>query len=207
MNKYNRDAIIIVISNPVDVITQAFMKYTGRPKNKVIGTGTLLDTARLRRAVAEMLDMRPENVTAYVLGEHGDSSCIIWSWSRILGLNLEEFINMDLPENMEIKREKLSQTIRRAGTKIFINKGSTSFGVASAAAKIVDAIIYDTGEILPVSTYLEGEYGIKDISLSLPCIVNADGAFAICNVDMTDEELSQLHESAEIIRRAIGDLL
>lgn len=207
INKYNKDAIIIVISNPVDLIVQALMKYTGRPKNRVIGTGTLLDTARLQRAVADMLDMKPENIKTFVLGEHGASSCIVWSWSRVFGYDMEEYINKNLPEEFSLNPKKLLEANRRAGLNIFENKGSTSFGVASAAAKITDAIIYNTNEILPVSTYLEGEYGIDGLALSLPCSVNKNGAFPVSNVEMTEEELAALHESAEKIREAKGDLL
>lgn len=207
LNKYNRDGIIIVISNPVDIIVQALMEYTNRPRSKVIGTGTLLDTARLRRQAADILGIQPENIVTCVLGEHGGSSCIMWSWSRILGFTLDEFLDAELPEPLRIGREKLLELNRSAGLRIFEQKGSTAYGVAAAAAQISDAIIYDSNEILPVSAYAEGEYGINGIALSLPCLVNANGATIIPSGRITNDELKALQSSANVIKEAGSGLL
>ncbi len=200
LNKYNRDAIIIVISNPVDVLVSALMRFTGRPREKVIGTGTLLDSARLRRYLAEMLDIQPRDVSAYVLGEHGNSSCIIWRWTTVMGMPVDRFLSSQIGINVSLSSEKLLEVTRRAGFKIFEKKGSTSFGVAAAAAQIVNAIIHDTHQILIVSVTLNGEYGIDGVSLSVPCYVSSCGASAITSTTMTKEELDALTASAEVIR-------
>ena len=200
LNKYNRDAIIVVISNPVDVLVGALMRFTGRPREKVIGTGTLLDSARLRRYLAEMLDIQPRDVSAYVLGEHGNSSCIIWRWTSVMGMPVDRFLSSQIGINVSLSSDKLLEVTRRAGFKIFEKKGSTSFGVAAAAAQIVNAIIHDTHQILIVSVTLNGEYGIDGVALSVPCYVSSCGASAITSTTMTKEELDALAASAEVIR-------
>lgn len=200
LNKYNRDAIIVVINNPVDVLVSALMRFTGRPRGKVIGTGTLLDSARLRRYLAEMLDIQPRDVSAYILGEHGNSSCIIWRWTSVMGMPIDRFLSSQIGMNVSLSSEKLLKVIRRAGLKIVEKKGSTSFGVAAAAAQIVNAIIYDTHQILVVSVALEGEYGIDGVALSVPCYVSSCGASVIASATMTKDELDALAASAEVIR-------
>ena len=202
LNKYNKDAIIIVISNPVDVLVSAFMEFTGRSRTKVIGTGTLLDSARLRRYLAEMLDIQPRDVSAYVLGEHGNSSCIIWRWTSVMGMPVERFLSSQIGINVSLSSDKLLEVTRRAGYKIFEKKGSTSFGVAAAAAQIANAIIHDTHQILIVSVPLKGEYGIDGVALSVPCYVDSRGATVITSTTMTTEELDALAVSADVIRKS-----
>ena len=201
LNKYNRDAFMIVISNPVDVLVSAIINFTGRPRNKVIGTGTLLDTTRLRRYLAEMLDIQPKDVTAFVLGEHGSTSFIVWDRTRVMGMKINAFLSSQLGKNVKLSRLKLEGVTRRAGFHIVEMKGSTSVGVAAAAAQIVAAIIHDTHEILPISVSLEGEYGIDGIALSVPCYVCATGAYVISGIKHSDEEHEALMASAEHIRR------
>ena len=207
LNKYNRDAFLIVISNPVDVLVSAFLNFTGRPRNKVIGTGTLLDTARLRRYLAEMLDIQPKDVTAYVLGEHGSTSFIVWDRTRVMGMDINTFLSSQLGVNVNLSRVSLEGVTKRAGFQIFEKKGSTSVGVAAAAAQIVAAIIHDTHEILPVSVSLEGEYGIENIALSVPCYVGASGAFVISGIKHSDDENEALMSSAKYIRCSSEGLL
>lgn len=202
LNKYNRDAIIIVISNPVDIVVSALMKYTGRQRGKVIGTGTLLDSARLRRYLADMLDIQPKDVSAYVLGEHGNSSCIVWRWTSVMGMPVEKFLSSEIGAKVNLSHDKLLEVIRRAGLKIVEKKGHTSFGVAAAAAQIASAIIHDTHQILVVSVPLSGEYGIDGVALSVPCYVNSCGATVIASTNMTDDELDALNASAEAIRNS-----
>ena len=200
LNKYNRKAVIVVISNPVDVLVSAFLKFTGRPRQKVIGTGTLLDTARLQRYLADLLDLRDRDVMTFVLGEHGNSSVIIWRWTLIFGMTLDEFMSSQMGEKVQLSKEKLLEVVRRAGYYIFERKGSTSSGVAAAAARIVSALLSDTHEILPVSVALEGEYGISGVALSVPCFVDSNGASIIAGPRLAEDELAALHASAEVIR-------
>lgn len=178
----------------------ALRKFTGRPREKVIGTGTLLDTARLRRFAAGILKIQPQNVTTCVLGEHGNSSIIVWSWTRILGMDIPEFLKAELKGDLKIGRDKLLEIERGIGDDIYEKKGSTSYGVAAATAQITSAILYDTHEILPVSVYLDGEYGISGISMSVPCYVSRNGAEPINVSTMSEDEMKGLRASAEVIR-------
>lgn len=206
LNKYNNEAAIVVISNPVDILVSAFVKFTGRPREKVIGTGTMLDTARFARYLAEFLDLQPRDIVTYVLGEHGDSACIIWSWTKLLGMTVDAFLSSQLGENIKLSREKLQDIIRRAGLYIFERKGSTSSGVAAAAARIVSALLSDTHEIMPVSVVLEGEYGISGVALSVPCFVDSNGATVINGPKLSEDESRALEASAEVIRKNMEGL-
>ena len=202
INKYNKDGIIIVISNPVDPLTNAIREFTGRPREKVIGTGTMLETARLKRIVSELFDVRPADVQAYALGEHGDSSFIVWSLVRILGMTLDEFLSLEIDALLNINKEELIRVVHEAGFRIVENKGNTCYGVAAIASKIASAIIFDTNEIMSVSETLEGEYGISGVAVSVPCLINRSGAHVIDHVPLEASELDSLRASAEIVRRA-----
>lgn len=205
LNKYNRDAVIIAISNPVDLITYKLAEFTGRPRSKVIGTGTLLDSARLRRQIAEIFDISNRDVTGYVLGEHGSSCCIAWSTIKLLGMSLDEYFSAAVSDKVKISREKLLETVRILGYRIYEQKGFTNYGVAAATARIVYAIIHDSNEIMPVSVAVDGEYGIEQgIALSIPCIVNRNGAAPIDFMKLTDDELEALKASADVIRKALN---
>ncbi|MDO4177086.1 MAG: hypothetical protein Q4D99_06400 [Bacillota bacterium] len=204
LNKYNKDAVIIAISNPVDLIAYSLAQFTGRSREKVIGTGTLLDSARLCRIVAEIFDINTRDVSGYVLGEHGSSACIIWSSVKVMGMSLDEYYSAAVGDEVKISREKLLETVRILGYRIYEQKGFTNYGVAASTARIVQAIIHDSNEILPVSVEMNGEYGIeKGIALSLPCMVNKSGATPIDYLKMTDEELESLKASADVIRKAL----
>lgn len=200
INKYNQDAIIIVLSNPVDIITTAIQKYSGRPTNKVIGTGTLLDTARLRRYISSVLDISPSSVDALVLGEHGDSSCIIWSALHILGMSLKEYLSLEIEQEATINQDKFSDMVRTTAGKLISAKGFTAYGVAAAACKVVSAIVNDTHEIMPLTVVLNGEYGVSDIAISVPCMIGKSGLITIKLMNLTQEEKDAFMESVSIIR-------
>lgn len=204
LNKYNKDAIIIAISNPVDLIAYSLTEFTGRPREKVIGTGTLLDSARLCRIIAEIFDVNIRDVSGYVLGEHGASACIAWSSVKVMGMSLDEYYSATVSDEVKISREKLLDTVRILGYRIYEQKGFTNYGVAASTARIVRAIIHDTNEIFPVSIEMNEEYGIdKGISLSLPCIVNRNGASPVDYLKLTDDEIENLKQSAGVIRKAL----
>ena len=199
INEYNTDAIVVCLSNPVDIITAAVCEFTGRPRAKVIGSGTLLDTARLIKYIARMLDISPRSVNVFVLGEHGDSSCAVWSSLRILGMTIDEYVSCELGESTCVSRSKLSQIMRKAAGKLISEKGFTAYGVASAACRIVSAIVSDSHEILPLSTVLHGEYGLNGIAMSVPCILGKNGIISVRNMNLTQEECANLKGSAAII--------
>ena len=200
VNKYNRDAIIIVLSNPVDIITTAIQKFAGRPANKVIGTGTLLDTARLRRYVSSVLDVSSSSVDVMVLGEHGDSSCIIWSALRVLGMSLDEYLSLELEDEAMIKHNKLSAMVRQTAGKLISAKGFTAYGVAAAACRVVSAIVNDTHEILPLTVVLNGEYDVSNLAISVPCMIGRNGLITTKQMKLTESEKDDFMKSASILQ-------
>ena len=200
VDKYNRDGIVICLSNPVDIITQTVVACTRRPRERVIGSGTLLDTARLVKHISGMLDLSPAAVNVFVLGEHGDSSCVMWSSLRVLGMSLNEYLSGDLGENASVSEGKLVQIVRGSAGKLIRGKGSTAYGVAAAARRIVSAIAGDTHEILPVSVLLDGEYGQRDVSVSVPCVLGRAGVLSVKRMNMTEEERAAFESSCAVLR-------
>ena len=199
VKEYNPDPIVVVLSNPVDIITAVIQDTMGIDRMRVIGTGTLLDTARLKRYVSGVLDVSPKSTEMFVLGEHGDSSCVIWSSIRILGMTLDEYFSMELGTDASMKHDKLSASVRQTAGKIITAKGYTAYGVAAAAGRVVSAIINDTHEILPVAVRLQGEYGVEKIAISVPCMLGSSGVISIKNMNLTDEEREAFANSAAIL--------
>lgn len=193
---------IIVASNPVDIMASVAFLKSGLPAHRVIGTGTLLDSGRLRQTLAEKLDVAPSAISGLVLGEHGDSEVAAFSTVRVGGVTLENFSSPgDAPDQDAVAKE-----VRDAGYRILSGKGYTSFGVATAIVRICEAIIRDERAVLPVSTLLTGEFGVTDLYLSLPCILGAKGVERVLVPDLTTAEQSALHRSAEVIRQAMANL-
>lgn len=192
--------IVIVAANPVDLMSLIVQRKSGFPPNRVIGTGTLLDTSRLRQTLSEMLGVAPSAVEGVVIGEHGDSEVVAFSTVKVGGLALDDF------GGPAIDREDIALKVRRAGYEIIVGKGYTSFGVATAIVHICEAIARDERTVLPVSTLLTGQFGIEDVYLSLPCLIGSSGVERVLSPILTEEEEARLHSSAEILRAAAGKL-
>lgn len=188
---------IVAITNPVDVITSLYQKITGLPKNHVLGTGTLLDSARMKRAVAERLNLDPRSVDGYNLGEHGNSQFTAWSTVRVLGRPLTE-----LADKRGLDLEELDKEAKMGGWTVFQGKKYTNYGVATAAVKLVNAILSDSLTELPVSNFRE-EYGVY---LSYPAVVGRDGVVEQAQLDLTEEELQKLQTSADFIKASFVKL-
>lgn len=189
---------IVAITNPVDVITSLYQKITGLPKNHVLGTGTLLDSARMKRAVAERLNLDPRSVDGYNLGEHGNSQFTAWSTVRVLGRPLTE-----LADKRGLDLEELDKEAKMGGWTVFQGKKYTNYGVATAAVKLVNAILSDLLTELPVSNFRE-EYGVY---LSYPAVVGRDGVVEQAQLDLTEEELQKLQTSADFIKEKYQESL
>lgn len=189
---------IVAITNPVDVITSLYQKITGLPKNHVLGTGTLLDSARMKRAVAERLNLDPRSVDGYNLGEHGNSQFTAWSTVRVLGRPLTE-----LADKRGLDLEELNKEAKMGGWTVFQGKKYTNYGVATAAVKLVNAILSDSLTELPVSNFRE-EYGVY---LSYPAVVGRDGVVEQAQLDLTEEELQKLQTSADFIKEKYQESL
>lgn len=194
------DGIFIVVSNPVDIIAHYVYKLSGLPKNQVIGTGSSLDTSRLQNFIAELVNVDPRSVYAYSMGEHGDSQMVPWSIVTVAGKSFNDIIhdNKDLVGDVDL--DEIVKKTTREGWEIYNRKGTTYYGIATACAGIIKAILYDENRIIPVSTLLEGEYGETDVFAGVPTILNRTGAADILEIHMTDEELNKFHQSVEILR-------
>lgn len=189
------NGIILMTTNPVDILAQTAQQESGLPVSKVIGSGTVLDTARLRMILGEKLGIEARSVHAYILGEHGDSEIATWSSATIAGTPLIEFA-----KDFELDYDALLSQVRQAAPEIVRQKGYTSFAIASCVVRICEAVLRNEKSVLPVSTLTTGQYGIKDVYLSLPCVVGQNGVEKIIEIPLDNSETGGLIRSAEILK-------
>ena len=194
--KYNHDALLLVVTNPVDILTEITRRICDFPPHRVIGSGTVLDTARLKFLMGRHLGVDARHVHAFIIGEHGDTELPVYSSANISGLDLEHFCAGDHPTCSNADLDRLFCQTRDAAYHIIKGKGSTYYAVAEAVRRIVTAIVRDESAILPVSVSLTGEYGLSGISLSLPCIVGKDGISRVLEMPLSAEEEAMLRRSA-----------
>jgi L-lactate dehydrogenase len=203
---YAKNPIILVISNPVDILTYVIQKESGLPSSRVIGSGTTLDTARLRYLLSVHCDIDVRNVHAYIIGEHGDSEVAVWSRANIAGKPFNEFCD-DCPKKCHsVNRQKILENTITSGAEIIKLKGATFYGIGMAATRIVAAIINDEKAVLTVSSVLSGEYKVRDVALSLPCVVDSEGIERYINIRMSDKEILDFQQSSEKIKQAIKEI-
>ncbi len=196
------DGVIIIATSPLDVLTYIVQKESGLPAGRVIGSGTLLDSERLRHILGEHLDVDPRSVHAAVIGEHGDSSVAVWSTAQVAGLPLAEYPGADaLPSH-----EDLLIAVRAAGPVVAYLKGNTCFAVASCVMRICEAILRDERSVLTVSTLMTGQYGLREVALSTPCIVGRGGVESVIELHLNQAEQKALEESAAILQRVHASL-
>ena len=204
--KYASHAILLVVTNPCDVLTYVTWKISGLPSSQVIGSGTVLDTSRLRYLLSEHTGVDARNVHTYVLGEHGDTELPAWSLTSIAGMSMDEFCELTgaYQENLAKQiRDEFHDKVRNAAYQIIDGKGATYYAVALAVRRIVEAILRDEQSILTVSSLLTGQYGLYDVCLSLPCIVGVNGLEQVLPIHLDEEEMIQLRASAQAISDAI----
>jgi L-lactate dehydrogenase len=200
--KYNRDLFIIMVANPVDVLTYQAHKRCGLPANKIIGTGTLLDTTRFRSLLGDRLGVSPDQVEVYMLGEHGDSMAAVYSSGSVAGIPLEAFPGC----TPELLNEVVEAT-RFGGAEVIKKKRGTFYSVAPMITELVRAIRLDEKRVLPVSTLLDGSVlGMKDVCLSLPTIIGRDGPERVLIPGMSDAEQQALLGSYNVLREAIAEV-
>ncbi|WP_234117374.1 L-lactate dehydrogenase [Clostridium hydrogenum] len=205
ITKYTKEALIIVVTNPVDIATYYCQNCFDYPKNKIIGTGTLLDTARMRKIIGKKFNVDSKNVHGYVLGEHGGSSFTAWSGVNIAGIPFGE-LDKTFGESNNIDKDQVNQEVRDAGLEVLKLKGYTSSGIAMSVSRLVKAILLNEESILPVSSTLEGEYGINDVALSIPCVITNNGIEKKLEIPLTDDEVKQLKDSASNLSTIIDGL-
>ena len=204
--QYNHEAILLVATNPVDILSYVTYKVSGLPASRVIGSGTILDTARFRWLLSQHFSLDARNVHAYVIGEHGDSEVAVWSLANIAGMPLDEYcrsIGCEIPTN---QREQISQQVRNAAYEIISRKGATFYAVAAGLMRIVESILRNQHSVLSISNLVPGYYGIEDVYLSLPAVIGEQGVEHILELPLERKEKSELHKSASVLKDALGKL-
>jgi len=197
----NPDGILLIATNPVDVLTQVSQKLSGLPVNRVIGSGTILDTARFRHLLGRHFKVEPRSVHAYIIGEHGDSEVPVWSLANIAGLRLADYAELNGISHDETALDDIFRQTRDAAYHIIERKGATYFAVAAGLMRIVEAILRDQRTVLSVSSLVNGYYGIENLCLSLPAIVGRNGIERVLRLHLNDKEEAALKRSAEVLKK------
>ena len=200
------DAILLLVTNPVDVITYVTMKISGLPRERVFGSGTVLDSSRFRYLIAKRLKVAVQNVHAYIAGEHGDSEIPLWSSASVGNVPLHEWAVQGHGKLSVRDRTEIFQNVKNAAYQIIQGKGATNYAIGLATARILEAILHDESRILPVSSLLKDFHGIGDVCLSVPCIVNRRGVEPPLPIPLNEAEVAGLRNSADTIRNTIRDL-
>jgi len=205
IKKRNYNGILLVVANPVDILTTVALKLSGLPENKVLGSGTVLDTARLKYELGNHLNVDSRSVHAFIIGEHGDSEIAAWSSANVSGIPLNNFCEMRGHFNHEEAMEKIAADVKNSAYEIIAKKKATYFGVAMAVKRICEAIIRDEKSILSVSSMMHGEYGIKDVALSMPAIVCREGVETHVPIQLNETEIKRLQQSAQTLQNILAE--
>ena len=195
--------VLLIVSNPVDVLTYAAVQMSGLPEAKVIGSGTVLDTARLRYMLGEHVDVDPRDVHAYVMGEHGDSELVAWCSATVAGVPLSEFCELHGHYQHREAEVRIAEDVKNSAYTIIEKKHATYYGVAMAVRRICTAVMRDEDCVLPVSSLMVGEYGLSDLCISMPTIVGRNGVVARVPVSINDDEEKELQKSAAALKAII----
>ncbi|OGB26907.1 MAG: L-lactate dehydrogenase [Burkholderiales bacterium RIFCSPLOWO2_02_FULL_57_36] len=196
----NPEGILLIATNPVDALTFAALRLSGLPPSRVFGSGTVLDTARLRAELAAHYRIDARNVHAYVLGEHGDSELVAWSAATVANVHIGEYCRLSGMSCTTEDMAAIGMRVRDAAYEVIRRKGATNFAIAAALTRIVEAVVRDQASVLTVSTLVEGYYGVHGVCLSLPAIIDRSGIRRVMPVPLSDDEVAQLLNSAEAVR-------
>lgn len=198
--------ILLVVSNPVDILTYVTAKLSGFTENRVIGSGTVLDTARLKRAVSEHLTVDSRSVHAFIIGEHGDSEIAAWSGANISGIPLSDFCELRGHYEHDANTARIAEEVKNSAYEIIEKKHATYYGIAMSVKRICEVIFRDEKSILPVSSMMYGEYGISDVVLSMPAIVGINGVETKVPIPLSQDELGRLQKSASMLRDVLDEV-
>lgn len=202
---YNKEGILLVVTNPVDILTYHTIRRSGFPPSRVIGSGTVLDTGRLKALVGEALGVDSRNVHSFIIGEHGDSELAVWSSANVSGIDLNRFCHDCACDCTMEKLYPLYDEVKNSAYSIIEAKGATYYGIAEAVCRIVSAIVHDEDTILPVSTLPDGQYGLHDLCLGLPSILNHTGVKEVLEIRLNDDEQRRLAQSANALRQILDE--
>ena len=200
------EGILLIVANPVDILTKVAIKLSGFPENRVIGSGTVLDTARLKYRLSEHLGVDSKSIHAFIVGEHGDSEIAVFSSANVSGIPLSQFCELRGHFEHRASEQEIAEKVKNSAYDIIQRKRATYFGVAMAVKRICEVIVRNEKAILQVSTSMHGEYGIEDVVLSMPCVVGSDGIEVQVPVVLSEEEKGKLQESAKILKETISTL-
>lgn len=204
ISKRDCQGILLIVSNPVDILTWVALKLSGFPENRVIGSGTVLDTARLKYLLGEHLGVDNRGVHAFVIGEHGDSELAVWSSATVSGVPLSRFCEMRGYYEHDDETDRIYEDVKNSAYKIIDRKKATYYGIAMAIRRICASIVRNERSVLPVSSMMHGQYGLDDIVLSMPAIVDSQGVERIVPLSLDKEETERLRESAGALREVMG---
>ncbi|MBU3183059.1 L-lactate dehydrogenase [Clostridium psychrophilum] len=203
--KFSPNSILLVVSNPVDILTYITYKISGFPSNRVIGSGTVLDTSRFKYLLSKHFEIDARNVHTYIMGEHGDSEIATWSLTSIAGMNVDEYCNICTRKCSGEMKFDIYEEVKNSASIIIKKKGATYYAIALAIKRIVEAILSNENSILTVSSLLKGEYGIKDIYMGVPSIVGRNGVKKILGVKLSEDENMKLFESSKVLKSVIEE--
>lgn len=204
IKKHKFNGILLIVANPVDILTYTAVKLSGLPENRVIGSGTVLDTARLKYAIGNHLDVDNRSIHAFIIGEHGDSEIAVWSSANVSGIPLNNFCEMRGHFDHKNATEKIAQDVKNSAYEIISMKRATNYGIAMSVKRICEAIVRNEKSILPVSSVMHGEFGIEDVSLSMPAIVGNHGIETLVPISLNEEETKKLQESAKTLKNILA---
>ena len=204
--KRNYKGILLIVANPVDILTYTAVKLSGLPENRVIGSGPVLDTARLKYALGEHLEVDSRSVHSFIIGEHGDSEIVAWSSTNVSGIPVNDFCELRGHFNHEEAMHRIADDVKNSAYDIIEKKGATYYGIAMSVKRICECIMRDEKSILPISSMMHGEYGISDICLSMPTVVGREGVETRVPIQLNEQEESALSTSAEQLSKVAAQL-
>lgn len=206
IKKLNYQGIILIVTNPVDILTYTTLKLSGLPESRVLGSGTVLDTARFREILGNHLNVDSRSVHAFIIGEHGDSEIAVWSTANVAGVPIQKFCAMRGVHNHEEHMRQIAAEVKESAYEIIKRKKATYFGIAMAVKRICEAIVRDEKSVLPVSNLMRGAYGISDITLSMPAVVGKDGVELQMPISLDGNEALALKESADMLKKVAQEV-
>ena len=205
--KRNCEGILLIVSNPVDILTSVAVKLSGFPENRVFGSGTVLDTARLKYLLGEHLNVDSRSVHAFIIGEHGDSEIAAWSSANVSGVPLHNFCEMRGHFEHEKAMYEIAEGVKNSAYEIIEKKKATYYGIAMSVKRICEAIVRDEKSILPISSIQHGQYGIEGVALSMPAVVGKNGVETFVPIELNEAEKTALRQSAETLKQVLNDVL
>ena len=207
ISKRKYKGILLIVANPVDILTYAAVKYSGLPANRVIGSGTVLDTARLKYLLSEHLGVDSRSIHAYIIGEHGDSEFAAWSSANVSGVPLYDFCKMRGHAHFEEASQKIEADVRNSAYEIIRRKHATYYGIAMSVKRICEAVIRDEKSVLSISSIIHNVHGIDDVTLSMPAVVGSEGIETLVPIRFNESEQEKLRKSAEVLKGVIREVL